>query len=137
MIVAMLAAFAGGSYYLRTRNPAPAPAPKTLNPQSEAKSYTVRGRIEELPVPGQPSSTLQIHHEEIKSFVGRDGALGMSEMTMSFPYSSGVSLGGLSIGDEVEFLLEVNWGGSPLYQITRLTRLPADTQLNFDPAPGN
>lgn len=134
MIVAMAAAIAGG-YYLRTRNSAP--APKSLGAPFQLMDYTVRGRIEELPVPGQPSSTLQIHHEEIESFVGRDGALGMSEMTMSFPYSSGVSLDGLSIGDEVEFLLEVNWGGSPLYQITRLTRLPADTRLNFDPAPGN
>lgn len=134
--MAALGAFAGGSYYFRTAKP-PAPAPKPLRPASEVKSYTVRGRIEEIPVPGQPSSTLQIHHEEIKSFVGRDGALGMSEMTMSFPYSSAVSLAGLSIGDEVEFVLEVNWGGSPLYQITRLTRLPAGTRLNFDPAPGN
>ena len=97
--------------------------------------YTLRGQIAALPEPGKPASDLVIHHEPIPGFVNRDGvAVGMDSMEMPFPPAPGVSLKGLSQGDVVEFTFEVRWKQAPFSQLTRITKLPPDTALNFGKA---
>lgn len=106
------------------------PAPPVVAAPGDAV-YTVRGRIVMLPDPGKPASQLQIHHQPIPDFkskegkvhVNDDGSAGMREMTMPFPVGRGVSLDGLKVDDEVEFVFEVRWNASPTYQITRITRV--------------
>lgn len=105
-------------------------------------TYTgIRGEIASLPDPGVPNSELMIHHEQIRDFKTKDGAVnvtangiaGMRSMTMPFPLGEGVSLDGYSVGDKVEFDFVVNWGGgaSPAWAVTRLSKLPAETELDF------
>jgi hypothetical protein len=94
-------------------------------------TYVVRGRIEELPQPGSPASSLQIRHEPIPDYVRSDGTLGMNSMVMPFPVAPGLSLGGLAVGDAVEFVWEVRKTGDPRSAVTKITRLPPDTPLNF------
>ncbi len=104
---------------------------------TSVETYDVRGRIVQLPVEGRPAMVLQIDHEHIPNFkdktgkvtVNSDGSLGMKRMIMPFPVAVGVSLEGLSIGDKVQFTFEVNWGGSPTYQVTAISPLPPETEL--------
>ena len=61
-------------------------------------------------------------------------ATGMKAMTMPYPVAKGVSLDGLAIGDFIEFTFDVTWGEDyPTYAITKVTKLPADTKLDFGP----
>lgn len=100
--------------------------------------YTTRGVIRDLPDGRSPMSELQIQHEYIPDFRGRDGAInvnpngmpGMFAMIMPFPVADTVSLDEYEVGDVVELDFEVTWA-SPPYQITRMSRLPADTELDF------
>lgn len=132
--LALIVVFGAGSlYYSRTHKPTTASS--TTPPTGHVQSYHVRGRIEDLPDPARPASGLAIHHEEIKNFARKDGTLGMSSMTMDFPYAKSVSLAGLAIGDKIEFTLEVNWAGFPMFQVTTIAKLPADTVLTVDPLP--
>jgi Cu/Ag efflux protein CusF len=115
------------------------PAPGPVNPPAPGnvqapRTYTVRGQIAQLPDPAKPSATLQIKHEAIDDFAGRDGSLGMDSMTMPFPLAPGVSLEGLAVGDIVEFVFELDWSASPTYRVTRIAELPADTALVFTTA---
>jgi len=107
-------------------------------------SYTVRGIIEQLPQ--APVRDLKIQHEPIPDFrgsngqvfVNADGVPGMKAMTMDFPLVvDGVDLSGFTTGDIVEFTFELRWRpqGGAVYRITRMTKLPADTVLNFDNPP--
>jgi len=121
------------------------------------KTYIVRGQIVGLPAEGRPFDELQIHHEAIPDFTDRDGnvmgsknmagmegmkdmkdtkpmATGMKAMTMPYPVAKGLSLDGLAIGDFIEFTFDVTWGKDyPTYAITKITKLPADTKLDFGP----
>ena len=105
--------------------------PKATAPEAV---YTVRGRIVSLPSKDKPASSLQIEHEAIDNFVGMDGKLGMSSMTMPFPLAPGVSVDGLAVGDIVEFTFEVRWKSQPRSQTTRIVKLPPETALHFGKA---
>ena len=87
------------------------------------RTYTVKGRVEQLPDPRVPGSMFQVHHEDIPGFVRQDGTLGMNAMTMPFPPAPGVSLEGLSVGDEVELTFEVLWDRIPPQQATAVRKL--------------
>lgn len=96
--------------------------------------YTVRGRVVQLPEPGKPASSLQIHHEPIDSYVRADGRLGMNAMTMPFTPAPGLTLEGIAVGDVVEFRWEVRKGNRGGSFVTALAKLPADTPLNLGKA---
>lgn len=107
----------------------------------EPDTYTgIRGEITKLPDPAVPKSAFMIRHEQIRDFktadghvnVTADGIAGMKSMTMPFPLAEGVTLDGYSVGDKVEFDFVVNWGGgAAAWEITRLEKLPADTELDY------
>jgi Cu/Ag efflux protein CusF len=119
---------------------APTPTPSTPAPAADrgpaAATYTVRGRISALP---SAQADLQIEHEPIPDFKDESGkAIGMSTMIMPFPLATGVSLDGIKAGDPVEFEFHVWWKPRVAYEVTRITKLPADTTLTFgraNPAP--
>lgn len=101
-------------------------------PTSETHVYAVRGLIQELPDPQDPLSGLYIRHEAIDDWVGMDGEIQpMDSMTMPFPVADDVTFEGLEIGDKVTFTLEVNYDADPAVQVTEVTRLPEDTELEF------
>lgn len=90
------------------------------------RDYAMRGRIVQLPTPESPASELQIAHEAVPDFVGRDGQVtGMDAMTMGFPVARRVRLSDLAVGDRIEFTLHVDWEAELPIQITRLRQLPA------------
>lgn len=101
-------------------------------PTSETQVYEVRGVIQELPDPQDPLSGLYIRHEAIDDWVGMDGEIQpMDAMTMPFPVSEDVTFEGIATGDKVTFTLEVNYDADPAVQVTEMTRLPEDTELDF------
>ena len=115
---------------------APAPA-KPAAPAAPAKTYTVNGRIEQLPDPAVKGSMLTVHHEDIPGFVSREGkVVGMNSMSMPFPPAPGVSLEGLTVGDEVELTFEVRWDRIPIQQATAI-RKRSQPQPQSQPQPGN
>lgn len=94
--------------------------------------YTVRGRIVDLPDPTRPASGLQVLHEAIDNFVGRDGRIvGMDAMTMPFTPARELSLEGFAVDDYVELVFEVRWKAPPLSRVVEMRKLPADTQLEL------
>lgn len=119
--------------------PAPSvPAPvnygkmEVASPTTTAEqTYTVRAVVMGTPASGR--AYLELHHEEIPSFIGRDGAVeGMKEMIMDFPaIHPGVDLASIRVGDKVDATFEVRWKSDPRTLITSLRALPADTQLNL------
>lgn len=94
------------------------------------QTYQVRGEVTRL---AAEQGALYIRHEAIDDFVGIDGeVVGMSAMTMPFPLAEGVGVDGVAAGDKVRFTLEVEWSAEELpYRITRVERLPEDTELEF------
>lgn len=113
---------------------APTPASPSTTPSTSAKTYTIRGRIEQLPDPAVKGSMLQIHHERIKDWVNSKGDVkGMNSMIMPFPPVQGVSLDGLAIGDLVEFKAEFDYSRLPPQRTLSITKLPSDTTLNIQP----
>ncbi len=99
-------------------------------------TYTVRGVIDTLPTPGTTAFLPRIKHEPIPDFKNAAGeTVGMAAMAMEFPPAKDVSLDGFAVGDKVELTFSVWWEGrSGKWLMTRLTKLPADTELHF-PAP--
>ena len=105
----------------------------------EPDAYTgIRGEIARMPE--GPSTEVHIHHEQIREFktkdgevnVTADGIAGMRSMTMPFPLGEGVSLDGFNVGDKIEFDFVVNWGSDrPAWEVTKITKLPADTEIDF------
>lgn len=100
-------------------------------------AYTVRGRIVSLPDPARPASELQIHHEELPSFMSGGEVVGMSAMVMPFrELASGVSLAGLRVGQAVTFTFLVDY--DPVSQspvgvlVTAISPLPEGTTLSID-----
>lgn len=105
--------------------------------ESVIHTYTVRGRIVQLPEPGSPASELLIHHEAIDDFKYGDGSPApMASMTMPFPPAPGVLLGGFAVDDVVAFSFDVQWEPSPGMSLTAVRKLPADTVLDFDEVTG-
>jgi Cu/Ag efflux protein CusF len=80
----------------------------------------MRGQIVKLPVPENPH-VLSIHHEPTKN---------MGAMTMYFTVTPNVPLADLAVGDKVAFRYEINLTARTEL-ITKITKLPADTVLNF------
>lgn len=109
-----------------TLEPAPASGPMLAD-----HAYTVRGQITQMPDPGK--SPMRIHHEALPNFFSRDNQrVGMNAMVMGFPIRQGVSIDGLAVGSKILFTFEVTWQGEgPPWEITRITPLPDDTQLDF------
>ncbi|WP_428386589.1 copper-binding protein [Mucisphaera sp.] len=109
-----------------------APAPEAPAVTDRVDTYTVRGQVVALPTPG--NANMQIAHEAIPDFKNKAGeAVGMATMTMPFPVPADLPLEGVEPGDPVEVDFSVSW--NPVaYVITRITELPADTELNLTPA---
>ncbi len=97
-------------------------------PPEVTRTYTVRGIVKQIPIEGNRNSELLIKHEAIPTFVSPEGTVvGMSSMTMPFRVKSPSLLTGITVGDEVEFQLEVRWGDDPLDHISSITKLPPGT----------
>ena len=95
----------------------------------EVATYAVRGRV--LEMPSAPGEEIRIEHVAIDDFVDYRGeVVGMDAMTMSFPLAEGAA-GDIVPGDIVEFELRVDWNAEPLSVVTRLTKLPPETELVF------
>lgn len=100
-------------------------------------AYTVRGQITQMPVAAE--QPMKIYHEDLPNFMnGKNERKGMNAMPMPFQLREGVSADGLRVGSIVVFSFEVTWedGRIPSWEITRITPLPDDTQLDFMP-PGS
>lgn len=99
------------------------------------RTYSVKGRVAQMPTAESPLSEFMIHHEAIPDFVNAKGeASGMKEMTMPFPLGEGVSTEGLSVGDAVAFTFNVDWttdDGTPAYYITKIEPLAEGETLNI------
>lgn len=119
------------------RSPEAAPAPVV---DAAAHTYTSRGVITALPSPDGIRGDFRIQHEHIPDFRGKDGSIhmnpdgvpGMKAMDMPFPsLGPGVTLEGLEVGHKVEFDLLVAYHPRLTYSLTRLVRLPDETELDF------
>jgi hypothetical protein len=96
------------------------------------RDYTVRGRVAQLPEPGNPASGFAVSHQAVDDFVDRQGeVVGMDPMTMSFPLGPQVSLAGLALTDPIEFVLHVDWSAAPPVRITSVHKLPPGTPIVF------
>lgn len=103
-------------------------------------TYTVRGRVVTVPSPERPIDDLQVHHAAIPDFknaqdevvVNSRGQRGMAEMVMPFPVAKGVSLEGIEPGDPVELTFVYTWSTVPSYEVTEITELPPDAELNIN-----
>jgi hypothetical protein len=105
--------------------------------------YTgIRGVVTMLPVEGNPASELKIQHEQIPTFLNKDGEIGvnmrgvpgMASMNMPFPVAEGLDISSLAIGDKVMFDFTVYWGrpdAGPAWEITRFEKLDPATELDF------
>lgn len=118
--------------------PAHKPIPQSAGSSSKGEPdaiYSVRGRVESVPIAGKPTSEFVVHHEPIDSFHNPDGTLGMSSMTMPFPLSKGLSINDLRVGDVVEMTFAV-WTkpGNLGWEARAVKRLPSETQLRFGKA---
>jgi Copper binding periplasmic protein CusF len=99
----------------------------------DAKTYSVRGVV--LQLPAGPAQELQIRHEAIPDFVGMDGKVApMAPMIMPFPTPEG-GLAGLAPGDKIRFELQVAWQAKQPLLLRHVTKLPADTILDFTKPP--
>ncbi|MGD9689927.1 MAG: copper-binding protein [Phycisphaerales bacterium] len=133
-----MAVVAAGAACDRRKNAAATPTAATPADQNQAMQvYTVRGEVFELPDPANPRSAFRVRHEAIDNWMGSKGEIvGMSAMTMEFEPGPGVSLDGLTPGTKVAMTFEVWWEGQPplrypRHRITRLEKLPAETELEF------
>ncbi|MEM0983067.1 MAG: hypothetical protein AAGI17_03850 [Planctomycetota bacterium] len=121
----------------------PAPLESADAPaEPEARLYTVRGQIAQLPDPSNPTVQLSIKHEHIPDFVNstgevpvRNGVPGMMAMTMPFPrVDESIDLTTFEVGDLIEFDLNVAWRGTvPNFWISRMDTLPEGTELDYEP----
>lgn len=137
----------GGCSDSTTESSTPTPSPTTADEHAShpddgltRHAYTVRGKVVIIPSAERPIDDLQIKHEAIPDYKDREGVVfvnskgvkGMMSMTMGFPVAEGVSLEGIAPGDIVEFTFVTTWGEQyPTYEVTAITKLPADTELNF------
>jgi len=121
-------------------NPAAATPPASqirvsdlVRPKSAPSAvYTVRGEVTALPEKGKPQTELMIKHEAIDDFKNKDGkVVGMNSMIMDFPPEKGLDVTVLKVGDKVEVEFAVWWSQSPPWLATKITKLPADTKLEY------
>ena len=106
--------------------------PQVASDASEPHSYTLRGRIAEMPT--APGGQIQLEHEAIHDLVDARGrVVGMDAMLMFFSLAEGAGAG-FEVGQIVEFDLEIDWQREQLAIVTRLESLPDDTRLVFGAA---
>jgi len=99
---------------------------------AEPDHYTVRGEVTALPAADDPTRGFYVRHEAIDDFKAPDGSvLGMDAMTMQFPLDDPTLLDGVAVGDKVELTYEINWHCAPTQRVTRLRKLPPETELEF------
>lgn len=100
----------------------------------------ILGEVTQIPVAGDPSKSLRIHHQQIPNFKTKDGTInvnskgisGMASMTMEFPLADGVNIDDLAIGDKVSFDFQVNWGGSAVaWEVTKIEKIDPATEIDF------
>jgi len=128
-VTLLAAAVCAGATFLLISMPSCRQAPP---PAPAENAYTVRGRIVSLPDPVDTTKSLAIQHEAIPDYRDPSGErVGMESMPMPFTPAKGLSLQGLHEGDPVEFVWEVRWAPPPFSRVSRITRLPAGTPLNF------
>jgi len=111
----------------------PTPAATADSAQKADAVYVVRGQIIDLPEASRAVSEFVVKHEAIDTFVNPSTGevVGMGSMEMPFPLAQGVSLDGLHIGDVVEITFEDYYKPTRRYQVVKVTKLPADTALEF------
>ena len=103
----------------------------------------IRGIITFMPTPDNPDPHMKIRHVHIPHFLREDGTVnlspdnvpGMKSMIMGFPAAQGVDISPFNVDDKVEFTVRVNWGGSPAWEITEITKLDPDTEIDFTNTP--
>lgn len=102
----------------------------------------ILGTITGMPIEGDHSSELKIHHEHIPTFRLKSGEInlnngvsGMNAMTMPFPPAEGLSLEGYEVGDKVRFTFAVNWGGRRAWEVTKIEKLSADAVVDYSTKP--
>lgn len=113
-----------------TTPPPPVAADAQTKPDA---TYVVRGKIIDLPDPARATSEFVVHHEAIDNFVNAqtNQVVGMGSMEMPFPLAKDVKLEGLQVGDVVEITFEDFYKPSRKYQVIKVTKLPAETALEF------
>jgi len=98
------------------------------------------GEITMMPVEGDVSTALKIHHQHIPDFKGSDGEIvvnsrgvsGMMAMTMEFPPADGLSLDGFAVDDKIKFTFAVVWAeGRPSWEVTKIEKLDPSTEIDF------
>ena len=95
----------------------------------QGHDYTVRGLLVQAP---DGRAGLYLFHEAIDDWVGRDGKVeGMDAMAMPYPVARGVSLAGLQPNDKVEITIHADWRSDKPVEVTRIRKLPPETQLVF------
>jgi len=95
-------------------------------------TYNVRGEIVSMPTPGGREAL--IRHESVPGLRSAAGeVVGMESMTMPFALGEDVDRASLAVGDRIEFVLEVRWDDRDPVTVTRITKLPPGTRLEFDP----
>lgn len=100
---------------------------------SQPKTYSVRGQV--VTLPADNNGEIRLAHEAIDDFEGATGeVIGMDAMTMSFPLAEGAGHEELAVGDVVEFELSVDWSSASPATVTRIEKLPAETELGFGKA---
>lgn len=86
-----------------------------------------------LPESGNPAKQFMVKHEPIPNYVNQKGeVVGMNAMTMPFPPADEKLLEGLAVGDKVLLTWEVRWFGDPRSIVTKIEKLPPETELNFE-----
>ncbi|MEN0021431.1 MAG: copper-binding protein [Planctomycetota bacterium] len=89
----------------------------------------VRGRVASLKT---PLADLQVTHERIADFANSSGeTVGMNAMTMAMPLADDIDPDSFSVGDKIVFDLVVDWNSTPIWYITDVRPLAADTELDL------
>lgn len=105
----------------------PACSNESSSERGEVATYSSRGEIVEI-----EAGSVVIHHETIADFVTSDGqVMPMAAHAMGFTPAQGVSLNNISVGDKVEFAFDVWWQPLPGFELSRITKLPPDTELDI------
>lgn len=101
-------------------------------PKADA-TYVVRGTVVDVPDPARATSEFIVHHEAIDTFLNpaTGEVVGMGSMEMPFPLAKGLILDGVKAGDIVELTFEDYFKPTRKYQVTKVTKLPPETKLEF------
>jgi hypothetical protein len=99
----------------------------------DLKRYTVQGDVVELPVDGDERPRLRLAHDAMPDFVNRLGEVeGMKAMTMSFDLAPTLVLPEIEVGDQVQFVLEVDWNRDRPAQLVSVDRVVVEGSVEGD-----